>query len=255
MEEIFFKIISAVIAFITGTDIEMKGIMISQNDGLYKDTTESGRYVYKGVSPNNYLLFNNELWRIMSFEKDGTVKIIKNEVLLNKAFDENNKNDWTSSSLNSYLNNDYYNSLSKEAQKLIVPHYFNIGFNFENSEKNLSVLKKQEEKNKAISKVGLMTISDYLFASSSGCNNLASVFGDNRDCYKSNYISLINHKNYMWTITKDYGTKNIVITTGNMYFGDSEAYFENIGVVPVLYLKKDIKLTGKGKKEIPFEIK
>ena len=214
MEEIFFKIISAVIAFITGTDIEMKGIMISQNDGLYQDTTESGRYVYKGVSPNNYLLFNNELWRIMSFEKDGTVKIIKNEVLLNKAFDENNKNDWTSSSLNSYLNNDYYNSLSKEAQKLIVPHYFNIGFNFENSEKNLSVLKKQEEK-----------------------------------------ISLINHKNYMWTITKDYGTKNIVITTGNMYFGDSEAYFENIGVVPVLYLKKDIKLTGKGKKEIPFEIK
>lgn len=43
-------------------------------EGLYEDKYEEGRYVYKGENPNNYLKFNDELWRIVSLEKGGTIK-------------------------------------------------------------------------------------------------------------------------------------------------------------------------------------
>ena len=60
--------------------------LTTTGDGLYIDEYEEGRYVYKGVNPNNYLKFNDELWRIVSLENDGTIKIYKEE-LLNQAFD------------------------------------------------------------------------------------------------------------------------------------------------------------------------
>ena len=39
---------------------------VTSGDGLYGDEYTSGRYVYRGTNPNNYIMFNNELWRIIS---------------------------------------------------------------------------------------------------------------------------------------------------------------------------------------------
>ena len=50
-------------------------------DGLYSDDTRAGRYVYRGSNPDNYIEFNDELWRIVAKEADGTYKIVRNEVL------------------------------------------------------------------------------------------------------------------------------------------------------------------------------
>ena len=55
--------------------------IVDSGDGLYTDDTRAGRYVYKGTNPNNYIEFNNELWRIVAKEADGTYKIVRNEVL------------------------------------------------------------------------------------------------------------------------------------------------------------------------------
>ena len=81
----------------------------TKDEGLYLSTPS--RYVYKGKDPNNYLNFNNELWRIISFEPDGTIKIIKTQNLQNIPFDEANSNNWETSSLSSYLNNTYLKSI------------------------------------------------------------------------------------------------------------------------------------------------
>ena len=51
---------------------------IIENAGLEKDPYEC-RYFFTGANPNNYITFNNELWRILSVECDGSIKIIKNE--------------------------------------------------------------------------------------------------------------------------------------------------------------------------------
>ena len=139
--------------------------LVSSGDGLYEDSYENGRYIYRGQSPNNYVEFNNELWRIIAKETDGTYKIIRDELLPETmAFDsagyrsyENNtycidlddvrgcgvygKVSGTyqgpdgiysgtiteNSSIADYLNGEYYNGLTSIAQTQIQQHNFYIG--------------------------------------------------------------------------------------------------------------------------------
>ena len=55
--------------------------VVTSGDGLYEDQYETGRYIYRGSNPNNYIQFNDELWRIVAKETDGTYKIIRDELL------------------------------------------------------------------------------------------------------------------------------------------------------------------------------
>ena len=137
--------------------------LVESGDGLYEDSYEAGRYIYRGTNPNNYIEFNDELWRIVAKETDGTYKIIRNETLPNRAFDERNhrsteKNTYCDdpshgcgvyakvegefstpsgsqkgtvtedSSIKIYLNEDYYtNNINETAKGQMTSHIFNIG--------------------------------------------------------------------------------------------------------------------------------
>ncbi len=73
---------------------------------------------YEGKNPNNYIWFNNELWRIIGvFDEEShgqsgqnLVKIIRNDSLGGLAWHKSNTNDWTASSLMNLLNGAYLNS-------------------------------------------------------------------------------------------------------------------------------------------------
>ena len=75
-------------------------------------------YRYEGKDPNNYIWFNNELWRIIGVfgeESHGQsgqnlVKIIRTNPIGGISWDKNNNNDWTQASLNQLLNGVYLNS-------------------------------------------------------------------------------------------------------------------------------------------------
>ncbi len=144
---------------IGGQDVEI----VSSGDGLYEDSYENGRLIYRGQNPNNYIEFNDELWRIIAKETDGTYKIIRNDVLANRQFDEANHRSTANntyctnpangcgvyaavsgefsspsgsqkgtvtedSSIKIYLNEDYYvNNINGEAKEKMTPHAFNIG--------------------------------------------------------------------------------------------------------------------------------
>ena len=137
--------------------------IVSGGNGLYKDEYESGRLIYRGQDPNNYITFNGETWRIIAKEADGTYKIIRNEVLANRAYDEANHRSTANnsycdnprygcgvyaavegtfsspsglqsgtvtedSSIKIYLNEDYYtNNINETAKGQMVSHSFNIG--------------------------------------------------------------------------------------------------------------------------------
>ena len=143
--------------------VDITDNVVTSGDGLYKDEYEEGRYVYRGSNPNNYIMFNNELWRIISKEADGTYKIIRNDVLSNRAFDAANhrstdNNSYCTdpqygcgvyaavsgtfsspsgsqsgtvtedSSIKIYLNEDYYvNDINSTAKEQMISHSFNIG--------------------------------------------------------------------------------------------------------------------------------
>ena len=85
--------------------------------GTGEVVNENG-YRYEGKNPNNYIYFNNELWRIIgvfdetSHGKTGEylTKIIRNDSLGGYAWDKSGKNNWATSSLYNLLNTNYYNA-------------------------------------------------------------------------------------------------------------------------------------------------
>ncbi len=112
-----------------GTDIPP----VENGDGLYavthEDLEELGQewnkteYRYAGVDPDNYVSFNNEIWRIIGLVNvkvgdniEQRLKIVRPVGVNNQksigsyCWDKNNKNDWTISTLKDMLNGIYYNS-------------------------------------------------------------------------------------------------------------------------------------------------
>ncbi len=89
--------------------------------GEVQVVSENG-YRYEGENPNNYVMFNNELWRIIGVfsteydsDNDGNanatsnlVKIIREDSIGALAWDKSNTNDWPNSSLYHLLNEQYY---------------------------------------------------------------------------------------------------------------------------------------------------
>ena len=70
-------------------------LIVTSGDGLYKSTTDSGRLIYRGANPNNYINIkedgtNNTLYRIVSYEPDGTIKVVRDESIGNIAWDKSN---------------------------------------------------------------------------------------------------------------------------------------------------------------------
>ena len=80
--------------------------LVTNGDGLYKDSYEENVYTYRGANPNNYVTFNGEQWRIISVNtSDNTIKIMRNAVLSDRQFDTTNGRYQGSSG---YCNNSSY---------------------------------------------------------------------------------------------------------------------------------------------------
>ena len=87
----------------------------TQGDGQI--VNENG-YRYEGKNPNNYVLFNGELWRIIGVFDSNThgksgqnlTKIIRDESIGGYAWHKSNTNDWSVASLKTILNTYYRNS-------------------------------------------------------------------------------------------------------------------------------------------------
>ncbi len=89
-----------------GSDLVESAGTVTSGDGLYADSYEENVYTYRGSNPNNYVTFNGERWRIISVNtSDNTIKIMRNGVLADRAFDtsSNGRED------GQYCNYDYCN--------------------------------------------------------------------------------------------------------------------------------------------------
>ena len=70
-------------------------LIVTTGDGLYESTTDPGRLIYRGTNPNNYIKLkedgtNDTLYRIVSYEADGTIKVVRDESIGNMAWDATN---------------------------------------------------------------------------------------------------------------------------------------------------------------------
>ena len=84
-------------------------------EGLKKDNTSDQNIRYYGSNPNNYVRFNNELWRIIGVFGNN-VKLVRSEKLGDLSWDSSESsvngghgvNEWSQSDLKNYLNTMYY---------------------------------------------------------------------------------------------------------------------------------------------------
>ena len=124
-------------------------------DGLKKDNTPDQNIRYYGSNPNNYVLFNNELWRIIGVFGNN-VKLVRSESLASLSWDSSESsvndgwgvNEWSQADLKNYLNTMYYggdttvtcydgqnkkevtcptNKLDETSKSLIDKHTWNTG--------------------------------------------------------------------------------------------------------------------------------
>lgn len=237
--------------------------LVDSGDGLYADEYEAGRYVYRGTNPDNYIMFNDELWRIIAKEADGTYKIVKNESIGTMMWDESNSNNWMRpATLNVYLNENYLNSITTNSDK-IISHNFNIGAVIGNSDDLYNQI-VQEGKVVWYGKIGLISISEYIRANYNieQCGTIKLNNLNRAICIATNWMqNLIPLGSYMWTITAGTSNENYVFSingnggnAGYIYNSNNNANLSNSIVVSALYLSSDIILTGDGSQSNPYVI-
>ena len=199
------------------SELDITDDVVTSGDGLYEDSYENGRYVYKGNNPNNYIEFNGELWRIIAKETDGTYKIIRDQLSENRSFDEANYRTTANntfcdssysgcnvygkvngifrlmsgqkmgtvtedSSLSKYLNETYYNTLTSDAKKQVQTHAFNIGvvLVYGGGNQNNSIYSdlNGEKAFQWTGNIGLPNVTDILRANfDSRCNSAGAASG------------------------------------------------------------------------------
>ena len=113
---------------------------VSHNeDTLTGDNYKRSELRFAGSNPNNYVSFNNELWRIVGLVntlEGQKVKIIRNESVGEYSFSEDSSI-WASSQLKSLLNDSgYWDGASKTCNYLQADNYTTVPCDF--TEVNLS---------------------------------------------------------------------------------------------------------------------
>ena len=180
-------------------------------------------YRYRGgdSTVKNYVTFNNETWRIIGIlpteDTDGNVeyrfKIIRDTSIgsyyWNSTQDTTTSsyNNWVTGTLNTYLNGDYYNSLTSESQNMIGTAKYYLG-GFSTSDITSDVMWQYERKNDANrsgyyygtnpvvqndanKKIALMYASDYGYGASTSCASAlvyyaGSDYNSSTECNKTN---------------------------------------------------------------------
>ena len=224
-----------------GGEILDKVSVVTSGDGLYIDEYGDGNYTYKGANPKNYVTFNNEKagWRILSINIDGTIKILRTNFLNpGRAWDTNGSANWETASLNTYLNNDYYNSLSATAQSQIEPHYFGIW--------------------PGKYKIALASRYDVVRADSNmvNCGNIATTI-DQGSCQRNNWIKSFSNYTMMWLLESVPNRVFSLTNYGVPLLTDSDDGNNTKigGVRPVLYISSEVKITGgNGSQNNPYTL-
>ena len=258
---------------------------------------------YIGRDPNNYIYFNCsdynnqsdstcEKWRIIGVFKnmakeDGTkedlVKIIRDDSLEKIAWNSSGKNDWSTASLQTTLNDNYYNGtyttgalkndLTRNAIESVV---WNLGElesptgsktgTFYSAERGTAV--NSGHATTWLGKIALMYPSDYGYATAGGsATNRTACLKTTLDNWSGFNVSDCKNNNYLykpdytqWTLMS-YLSKPafvyLVFSSGGVdgYSRTTFAGYE-YNVRPTLYLKSNVLIaTGDGTSSNPYQLK
>ncbi len=253
------------------------------------DPDENVRYI--GQDPNNYVTFNDELWRIIGVfyvkpsengDYEKRIKIIRKDRLTSQLpWASSNVNNWSNASLQKLLNEgDYWQhtgdyeeiGLTDVAKNMIETTMWNLGgpsssvvlaeqfYTVERSE-----IVYENNPKKWIGKVGLMYPSDYGYATGGEVYGRDSCLakdlygwseGNFSNCKNNDWLYNANYA--QWTLTPRSGYRDISFLVNSSGYGHSNNVNAIIGVRPVVYLKSDVKIIHDdnhiGSEKKPYEL-
>ena len=261
-------------------------------DGLYNDTSESGKHTYKGQEPNNYITFAGEKagWRILSIGSDGTIKIIRSSSIGTQMWDTNDANSGRNNSNNTYCKiasgtyygcnawsnvqgnfvngtitgtvtqnsslNTYLNGTylnSLSDSGKITAHNWSVG-PVTSDNNNLQTQINSENSITWNGKVGLITISEYLRANTNAteCGTFSLNNKNYEKCAATNW--LVQDRDTLWTISPMFDDTNVVFNIFTDGYISNNYVRTKVGVTPVVYLSSGTTLRGSGTKSDPYVI-
>lgn len=226
---------------------------VAAESGLYKvDET----YIFKGDQVENYINFYGLMYRIMSIDENGIIKLIRTEPEINSRIWDNKfnaevnrsygKNIYKDSQLLMYLLNDYDNpkKFTTESKQHVVSYDVCIGKRTSNDYSINRELDCAEILENQV--VSVMNVSDFALASSDpDCNSTIS-----RSCKNYNYLSKIATSTWTSNSLSDNTYEVFYISDGVSSHQNANAYNEyNI----VIYIDgQELYVSGKGTSSNPY---
>ena len=248
---------------------------------LQVDNKFATEYRYRGGDSvvKNYVTFNNETWRIIGIiptedtngNVENRIKIIKDISIGNMEWNTNGTNDWTNATLNTYLNNDYYNTLTSDAKNMIgTTKYYLGGYNAANikSDTMWQYERKNDAnrsgyyygtnpimQNDANKKIALMYASDYGYGASKECTRILGDYSTSANCKTTN--NWLDKSQYTQLLLQysaySYSTFS-VSSDGSVIYNSSVDHLK-YAVRPVLSLASNVKISGgEGTSELPYTL-
>jgi len=262
-----------------GTD-GLESITHTIDNTLQVDERFATEYRYRGGDSvvKNYVTFNNETWRIIGIiptedtngNVENRIKIIRDTSIGNKKWNENDTNDWTTATLNTYLNNDYYDTLTSDAKNMIGTTKYYLG-GYKSSSITTDVMWQYERKNDANrtghyygtnpimqndanKKIAIMYASDYGYAASKECTSNLYDYNDSANCITTN--NWLDKSTHTWLLPQNSGASRAafhVDSTGLVTPSYVVGY--EYAVRPVLYLSSNVKISsGFGTSSDPYQL-
>ena len=224
---------------------------IYYHDASLTNGAGDNSYRFAGASDavNNYVCFGSSttpcpadnLYRIIGVFGD-KVKLIKSTSVGNKTWDSNTKNTWSTSSLNTYLNNEFINTFDETTKGKIADTTWKVGGNKnDNISKQPAKIAYQNEVVKPVpgstsngetehpAKIGLMYASDYGFAAAQSAWTTNLYDYDGAAIKSANWMYLGSHE---WTISRNADYSNSAFNVNKSGF---VAGYDNFNLVTIAH--------------------
>ena len=236
--------------------------IVKEGSGLY---SANGAYIFRGDSVNNYVEMDKSLWRIVKIVNEGNVVLINaNGLVSSKPWDnrfneeknyEAGLNNYNVSRIKEYLAQLYSGNVEQEDEMIlsdkdrskIVSHDVCSGKRkLESSSKNNSEECKQKTQNQ---KLGLLTLSDYLYASlDSNCKSAST-----KSCTNYNYLA-IDQEWWLATASSENDYEVFKVDQWGIVTVDTAGTYAIVR--PVIYLNSKVMYdSGTGTLTDPFKLK
>lgn len=238
------------------------------NEGLIELAEENGNsYYFRGAITNNYVSFANLTWRIVKINSDGSVKLILNNYIDDKAnyYNADNagsidsKMKFTDSNINNALKTWYQTNLNGYEKYIANSKYCVDDSVGEIDETNNTyylgyyrLLTDYSQVNTCLgskynAKIGLLTADEAVYAG-------ASKNSDNASYYL--YTAEKDHSWWTMTPASSNGTEITyfdISSTGKLTNLSAGSYYR--GIKPVINLAKKTYVNGTGTESDPYTIK